>query len=68
MTNHVVSMDLLKRDYGYRRLQDAHRRIESRLELMQAVPGVDPVQLTAMKREKLLLRDRMRMLERRHMH
>lgn len=68
MSNHAISFSLLQMDHDYKKLAERHQSLEHEIERLRQHPSTDFVVLTQLKRQKLLLRDRMARLERRTMH
>jgi uncharacterized protein YdcH (DUF465 family) len=60
---------ILEQDEDFRRLAEKHRRCEARLQELQARHYPSPeeqLEEIQLKKEKLALKDRMRIIERRH--
>jgi hypothetical protein len=45
------------------RLRQEHRDLDAAIEALQAVPGVDLIQVQRLKKRKLILRDRITFIE-----
>jgi len=45
------------------RLRQEHRDLDAAIEALQAVPGVDLIQVQRLKKRKLILRDRISFIE-----
>jgi uncharacterized protein YdcH (DUF465 family) len=61
---------ILEQDEDFRRLAEKHRRCEARLQELQTRHYPSPeeqLEEVQLKKEKLALKDRMRIIERRHL-
>jgi len=65
--NHAQSEDLTERDPEYRRLLEAHRDHEERLQMLAGKPRLsedEEIEEKRLKKEKLMLKDQMEAIAR----
>ncbi len=63
--NHVISTELLRHDYSYRKLFLEHAQVDDEIERLEAFPSNDDQRVKRLKKLKLYLLDRMGQIARR---